>query len=141
MRLFFPLPAEEELAVALTGFLGHRAGSRLAELTPDMTMGEVLDLARDRLWTGPEFAQMLELAGLAAFDEELEQMTFRDFVRYGAHRRSKSTQRGWMMKGEPRNIQGGEAAIGERHAINAINEMAVQAKVPREDLLKCSILF
>ena len=49
-------------------------------------MGEVLDLTQDHLWTPPEFAHMLELAGIEAFDE-FEQMTFREFVRYAASRK------------------------------------------------------
>ena len=94
MRLFFPLPGEEHIAVALTGFWGARAGSRILDLKPEMTMGEVLDLAKDHLWTTPEFAQMLELAGIEAFDDQFEQMTFRDFVRYAAIQRSESAERG-----------------------------------------------
>ena len=92
IRLFFPLPEEEQLAVALIGFLGRRAGSAIVDLTPDMTMGEVLDLARDHLWATPEFSQMLELVGIEAFDEQFEQMTFREFVRYSASRRTHGTQ-------------------------------------------------
>ena len=49
MRLFFPLPGEEHIAVALTRFWGSRAGHRIVELQPDLTMGEVLDLAEDPL--------------------------------------------------------------------------------------------
>ena len=56
IRLFFPLPAEEDIAVALTGFWGSRAGARIVDLRPEMTMGEVLDLTKDHLWTTPEFA-------------------------------------------------------------------------------------
>ncbi len=92
IRLFFPLPSEEQIAVALTEFWGARAGRRIVELQPDMTMGEVLDLAEDHLWTTPEFAHMLELAGIEAFDDCFEQMTLRDFVRYAASRRSESAQ-------------------------------------------------
>ncbi len=94
IRLFFPLPGEEHIAVALTKFWGSRAGSRIVELKPEMTMGEVLDLAEDHLWTSPEFAQMLELAGIGVFDDQFEQMTFRDFVRYAASRKSESAQQG-----------------------------------------------
>jgi hypothetical protein len=94
IRLFFPLPAEEQIAVALTEFWGSRAGPRIVDLKPDITMGEVLDLARDHLWTTPEFAHMLELAGIEAFDDQFEQMTFRDFVRYAASRKSESAQQG-----------------------------------------------
>jgi hypothetical protein len=90
MHLFFPLPEEERLAVALTSFLGARAGARILELSPEMVMGEVLDLAADRQWTTPEFSHMLELAGIEAFDEQFEQMTFREFVRYSASRKSGS---------------------------------------------------
>jgi hypothetical protein len=90
--LFFPLAGEEELAVALTSFLGAKAGPRIVDLRPDMTMGEVLDLAQDHLWTTPEFGHMLELAGIGAFDDQFEQMTFRDFVRYAASRRGGSAQ-------------------------------------------------
>ncbi len=57
-----------------------------------MTMGEVLDLAKDHLWTTAEFAHMLELAGIEAFDDQFEQMTFREFVRYAAMRKSGSAQ-------------------------------------------------
>ena len=57
-----------------------------------MTMSEVLDLAKDKLWTTPEFGHMLELAGIEAFDEQLEQMTFRDFVRYSASQKPKPAQ-------------------------------------------------
>jgi len=94
IRLFFPLPGEERIAVALTKFWGSRAGSRIVELNPDMTMGEVLDLARDHLWTSPEFAHMLELAGIEAFDDQFEQMTFRDFVGYAASRNPESFRQG-----------------------------------------------
>jgi hypothetical protein len=94
IRLFFPLPSEEQIAVALTEFWGSRAGSRIVELKPDMTMGEILDLAKDHLWTSPDFAHMLELAGIEAFDDQFEQMTFRDFVRYAASRKSESAQQG-----------------------------------------------
>ena len=66
IRLFFPLPGEECIAVPLTEFWASRAGSRMAELKPEMTMGEVLDLAKDHLWTSPEFAHMLELASIEA---------------------------------------------------------------------------
>jgi len=92
IRLFFPLPEEEQVAVALVAFLGHRAGSAIADLTPDMARGEVLDLARDHLWVTPEFSQMLELVGIEAFDDQFEQMTFREFVRYSASRRTRVTQ-------------------------------------------------
>ncbi len=92
MRLFFPLPAEEHIAMALTEFWGSRAGSRILELKPDMPMGEVLDLAKDHLWTTPEFAHMLELAGIESFDDQFEQMTFRDFVRCAVSRGSESAQ-------------------------------------------------
>ena len=94
IRLFFPLPAEESIAEALTKFLGSRAGPSMSELQPDMTMGEVLDLAKDHLWTSPEFAHMLELAGIEAFDDQFEQMTFRDFVRYAASRKGGNAQPG-----------------------------------------------
>jgi len=94
IRLFFPLPGEESIAVALTEFWGSRAGSRIVELRPEMTMGEVLDLAKDHLWTTPEFAHMLELVGIRAFDDQFEQMTFRDFVRYAAIQRSESAEPG-----------------------------------------------
>ena len=60
IRLFFPLPGEERIAVALTEFWGARAGFRIVDLKPDMKMGEVLDLAKDHLWTAPDFAQMLD---------------------------------------------------------------------------------
>ena len=92
MRLFFPLPQEERVAVALTSFLGPRAGPRIVDLRPEMTIGEVLDLGRDHLWTTPEFSQMLELAGIESFDEQFEQMTFREFVRYSASQNSRPTQ-------------------------------------------------
>ena len=92
IRLFFPLPGEEHIAVALTQFWGKRAGSRIVELKPDMTMGEVLDLAKDHLWTSPEFAHMLELAGIEAFDDQFEQRTFRDFVRYAASQKFESAR-------------------------------------------------
>jgi hypothetical protein len=72
MRLFFPLPGEERIAVALTSFLGPRAGSGIVNLRPDMAMGEVLDLAQDHRWTTPEFSLMLELAGIEAFDGQFE---------------------------------------------------------------------
>jgi hypothetical protein len=90
IRLFFPLPDEEHIAVALTRFWGSHAGPRITDLAPAMTMGEVLDLAQDHLWTTPEFAHMLELAGIGAFDDQFEQMTMRDFVRYAAHRAQQS---------------------------------------------------
>ena len=92
IRLFFPLPGEERLAVALTEFWGAHAGPRINELRPEMTMGEILDLAQDHLWTTEEFAHMLDLVGIEAFDEQFEQMTFRDFVRYAASRKSESDQ-------------------------------------------------
>jgi hypothetical protein len=92
IRLFFPLAGEEELAAALTRFFGAKAGPRIVDLRPDMTMGEVLDLAQDHLWTTPEFGHMLELAGIEAFDDQFEQMTFRDFVRYAASRKGISDQ-------------------------------------------------
>ena len=79
--------------MALTGFWGSRAGTRIVDLRPEMTMGEVLDLARDRLWTTPEFAHMLELADIEAFDDQFEQMTFRGFVRYAASRKSEFAQK------------------------------------------------
>lgn len=92
IRLLFSSPGEERIAVALTKFWGSHAGPRIVELQPDMTMGEILDLAKDHLWTSPEFAQMLELAGVESFDDQFEQMTFRDFVRYAASRQSESAQ-------------------------------------------------
>ena len=49
IRLFFPLPGEEHIAVALIEFWGSRAGSRIADLKPDMSMGEILDLVRKTL--------------------------------------------------------------------------------------------
>jgi len=88
IHLFFPAPAEEKIALALTAFWAVRAGDRIQELHPDLRMSEVLDLAHDRLWTTPEFSQMLELAGIDSFDEQFEQMTFREFVRYAAARSS-----------------------------------------------------
>jgi hypothetical protein len=94
IRLFFPLPEEEQVAVALMGFLGPRAGAGISELTPDMTMGEVMDLSRDHLGTPPEFSQMLELAGIEAFDDQFEQMAFREFVRYSAGRRTRQMKGG-----------------------------------------------
>ncbi len=89
IRLFFPIPEEERVAVALTTFFGPRAGSRIRDLLPDMTMGEVLDLANDHVWTTEEFSLMLDLAGIDAFDKQFEQMTFRDFVRYSASRNAR----------------------------------------------------
>ena len=92
IRLFFPLPNEERIAVSLTEFWASRAGPGIVDLRPDMIMGEALDLAKDQQWTTPEFAHMLELAGIEAFDDQFEHMTFRDFVRYAASRNSESTQ-------------------------------------------------
>jgi hypothetical protein len=92
IRLLFPLPGEEHIAVALTELWGSRAGLRIMDLSPDMSMSEVLDLAQDHLWTTPEFERMLELAGIEAFDGQFEQMTFREFVRYAASRRSEPAQ-------------------------------------------------
>jgi hypothetical protein len=57
-----------------------------------MTIGEVLDLGRDHLWTTPEFSLMLELAGIESFDEQFEHMTFREFVRYSASQNSQPTR-------------------------------------------------
>jgi hypothetical protein len=37
-----------------------------------MTLGEILDLAQDHLWATPEFAHMLELAGIESFDDQFE---------------------------------------------------------------------
>jgi hypothetical protein len=93
IRLFFPLPDEEQIAVALTALFARHAGPPITEIKPDMTMGEVLDLAQDRLWTRPEFELMVESAGIEAFDEEFEHMTFREFVRYAASRKAESAQR------------------------------------------------
>ncbi len=90
--MFFPVAGEERIAVALTEFWASRAGPRIVDLRPDMTMGEILDLAMDHLWTTPEFEHMLELAGIEAFDLQLEQMTFREFVRYAASRNLGSAQ-------------------------------------------------
>ena len=92
IRLFFPLPSEEQIAVALTAFWAAHAGHRIVDLRPDMTLGEVLDLAQDHLWTTPEFAHMLELAGIESFDDQFEQMTLREFVRYAASQRGESAQ-------------------------------------------------
>ncbi len=89
IRLFFPIPEEERVAVALTAFFGRRAGSRIRDLRPDLTMGDVLDLASDHLWTTEEFSLMLDLAGIDAFDDQFEQMTFREFVRYSASRNAQ----------------------------------------------------
>jgi hypothetical protein len=88
VRLWFPLPEEEQIAVALMQFLVMRIGDQVLDLRPDSIMGEVLDLAKAEEWTTAEFGHMLELAGLEAFDDELEQMTFREFVRYAASRKS-----------------------------------------------------
>jgi hypothetical protein len=92
IRLFFPLPDEEQIAVKLTTLFARHAGPPIVEIIPDMTMGEVLDLAQDHLWPRPEFELMLELAGIEAFDEEFEQMTFREFVRYAASRKAEIAQ-------------------------------------------------
>ena len=89
VRLWFPLPQEEQIAVALMQFLATRTGNQMMDLRPETTMGEVLDLAKADGWTTAEFGYMLELAGLEAFDDELEQMTFREFVRYAAARKIK----------------------------------------------------
>src|SRR5690348_9919003 len=94
IRLLFPIPGEEHIALALTEFLGSRAGPRILDLKPDISMGEVLDLAKDHLWATPEFAHMLELTGIEAFDDQFEQMTFREFVRFAANRESATAQRG-----------------------------------------------
>jgi hypothetical protein len=88
--LCFPLPEEGGIAVALTTFLGPRAGTRIVDLRPDTTMHEVPDLAGADLWTTAEFSRMLELAGIEAFDDQFGHMTFRDFVRYAANRRTES---------------------------------------------------
>jgi hypothetical protein len=37
---------------------------------------------------------MLELTGIEAFDDQFEQMTFREFVRFAANRESATAQRG-----------------------------------------------
>lgn len=112
IRLFFPLPDEEHIAVALTEFLASRAGSKIVDLKPDMTMSEVLDLANDHLWTTPEFAHMLELAGIQAFDDQFEQMTFRDFVRYAATQRSASAEPNAPPNGGPAESLGNSGSSG-----------------------------
>ena len=112
IRLLVPLPGEEQIAVALTEFWGSRAGLRIMELKPELTMGEVLDLAKDHLWTTPEFAHMLELAGIEAFDDQFEQMTFRDFVRYAAIQRSESAQPGAPPNGGPAERFGNSGVSG-----------------------------
>jgi len=86
IRLSFPLPEEERMAVALTVFLRTRAGNRIEELKPDMPMAQILDLGGAEKWTTAECSRMLELAGVEAFDEQFRQMTFREFVRYAVHR-------------------------------------------------------
>ncbi len=90
IRLYFPLPEEEQIAVALTRFLGTRADNRITELTPDIPMHEVLELGGSEQWTTAECNRMLELAGIEAFDDQFSHMTFREFVRYAARTKSKS---------------------------------------------------
>ena len=88
VRLFFPLPDEEQVAVALTTLFGRHAGPPIIEIRPNMTMGEVLDLAQDHTWPRPEFELMLEVAGIEAFDDEFEHMTFRELYAYAASRKT-----------------------------------------------------
>ncbi len=90
IRLYFPVPEEEQRAVSLTTFLGQRAGPGIVDLRPDMSMSKVLELAGAKLWTTAEVSRLLELAGIDAFDEQFEQMTFREFVRYSVSRSPNS---------------------------------------------------
>ena len=90
VRLLFPLPQEEEIAVALTRFLAVHAGSQIDGLRPEMTMEEVLQLGRSDTWSTVEFSYMLELAGIETLEDELAQMTFREFVRFCAGERQAS---------------------------------------------------
>ena len=80
IRLSFPLPEEEQIAVALTTFLGTRADNRITELRPDMRMREVLDLGGSGEWTTAECSRMLELAGVEAFDDQFAEMSFREQI-------------------------------------------------------------
>ena len=66
IRLCFPSPGEEQMAVALTRFLGTRADTRIVDLRPDTLMSDVLDMAGADLWTTAEISRLLELAGIQA---------------------------------------------------------------------------
>jgi hypothetical protein len=118
IRLFFAVPNEERIAVALTRFFAARTGPAVMDLRPEMTMGEVLELARDHLWTTPEFEHMLELAGIEAFDDQFEQMTFRDFVRYASSRNPEALQLGASTNGPPPERFGSSGVGGEPPSVS-----------------------
>ncbi len=87
IRLFFPSPSEEPVAVHWAQVLASMIGEQVMMLRPDTTWGEIftwIEAVDD-----DDVKLALELAEMQWFDsdteptvDDLEQMTFREFVEY-----------------------------------------------------------
>src|SRR5262245_55034713 len=91
IRLFFPIPAEEEIAVRLARVLAPLLGDQVAQLRPDTTLAEIFHWAELCSLDVVELVVSLELELGSDVDElleDLDQTTFRELVEHAARPRS-----------------------------------------------------
>lgn len=87
IRLFFPTPAEEAVAVRLAGLFASWVGQDVAKLRPESRMGELWALVSARGQDGfGFFTAMEERLGidLDPFGDDFGELTFRELVQYAA---------------------------------------------------------
>jgi len=87
IRIFFPRPQEEEIAARLAHCLASSVGEQALQLRPNTTFSEIFAWVGDgdaaEFILGVEEELGLELDEVA---EDIEEMTFREFVKYWAER-------------------------------------------------------
>ena len=89
IRIFFPRPQEEEIAARLAHCLASWVGEQALQLRPGTTFSEVFS------WLESDAAQFViaieEELGFELDDdlaEDIEEITFREFVEYWAEQQS-----------------------------------------------------
>jgi len=88
IRLFFPSPLEEEVAVQIAGLLASVVGEQIKHLRPDTRLSEIFRWA-DSLGTAEIVMLLEELFGHEIDDNfaaDFDQQTFRGLVEYASCR-------------------------------------------------------
>src|SRR5437899_1566328 len=83
IRLFFPAPVQEEIALRRARRLACLIGEHVVELRPETKLGEMIEWAAQCKVDPMDFAMIFEpelRRALASFLEDSDQPTFRDMV-------------------------------------------------------------
>lgn len=89
IRLFFPVPLEEKIAVRWARVLASVLGDQVAQLRPETTLTEIFKWAELCSLDLVEFILSLEQElgwDLEEFLDDFDQTTFRELVRHAARR-------------------------------------------------------